>query len=542
MSTAVVRLQDPGGPPRHRAIKAFATTAILAACWGFGVEPRLVPWREDHHLLLPARPGTMAAGAVERLRLAHLADLHIDSFDRRLERLAEDVVAARPDLILVSGDLLADRHDLPTVEARSAATARFVAALGKTAPVFAVEGHADHHGLLVRRLAEAGVVWLRNEGIRLGDIALLGLSQQSGSDRFVPAPPADFTWSSRGGDVVVSYGHEGKRRNVYLTFDPGPATGASGPSDADPLGWSGVDLRCEVAIDEPSAAVGIAVHSREPVGEHRGLRLARARANPDESGSFALTFDGSWPDEGALDTGVAPEVGRWYSLRLRTTVQPEAVRVEAKVWPAGTVEPGDWQAWAVDRGPTRATAGTVALWGWGGGAVHWRRLAATDATGTPLPVAFPTPNELGAGASGFRVAPRASRLALARGRLPGGLPGDLPGGLPSDLLRVTPPAVELVLAHSPDSIFEVAAEGAEVMFAGHTHGGQVRLPGLGALTTRSFLGAEFDQGRFRFAATTTSGFSELFISPGIGTSFLPLRFASPPTWGLLELEVVGPPG
>jgi predicted MPP superfamily phosphohydrolase len=538
---------SPGpGPARtpgalRRWVSAALATSLLAAIWGFAIEPRLVPLREDTTLTLFARPGSLPPDTALRLRLAHLADLHVDRFDHRLERLVEDVAAARPDLVLVSGDFLADRHDLPTVDRRSAEVARLVGALRRTAPVFAVEGHADHHGLLVRRLAEAGVVWLLNDGRRLGPVALLGSSQQAGWDHLVPEPAADFHWSREDGEPVVTYRHVGRRRNVWLAYDPltsvayepappsEAATTASDPPRADadadagnaPPAWSGVDLRCEVAVDDPRAAVGVAVHSREPLGEHRGLRLARARMRDGESGSFQLTFDGSWPDEGALDTGVAPTAGRWYALRLRTSTTPDAVRVEAKAWPADQPEPAAWQAWALDRGPTRAAAGTVALWGWGGGAVHWRRLTVSDLDGNPLPASWNTAASPG---EQFRVVPRRSRLELARAKLEPG----------------PPVAAEILLAHGPDGIFEAAAAGVELMFAGHTHGGQVRIPWFGALTTRSFLGAHYDRGRFAFAGAAPQGWSELFVSAGVGTSLLPVRFASPPAWGLVDLELLAP--
>lgn len=69
--------------------------------------------------------------------------------------------------------------------------------------------------------------------------------------------------------------------------------------------------------------------------------------------------------------------------------------------------------------------------------------------------------------------------------------------------------------------------GVDALFAGHTHGGQVCVPGLGALTTNSDLPKAFARGRstWKHAGKET----QLNVSAGIGTSiFAPVRFACPP--------------
>jgi uncharacterized protein len=75
----------------------------------------------------------------------------------------------------------------------------------------------------------------------------------------------------------------------------------------------------------------------------------------------------------------------------------------------------------------------------------------------------------------------------------------------------------LVLSHTPDNIYEVADTGAAAMFAGHTHGGQLRLPGFGALIVPSSYGRRFDRGHFVVGRTS------LFVSPGIGADAPALR-------------------
>ncbi len=70
-------------------------------------------------------------------------------------------------------------------------------------------------------------------------------------------------------------------------------------------------------------------------------------------------------------------------------------------------------------------------------------------------------------------------------------------------------------------------EGADVIFAGHTHGGQVRVPGLPALVTNSDIPRTQAQGVSVWR--TPSHQSILNVSAGLGTSiYAPVRFACPP--------------
>jgi len=93
----------------------------------------------------------------------------------------------------------------------------------------------------------------------------------------------------------------------------------------------------------------------------------------------------------------------------------------------------------------------------------------------------------------------------------------------------------VVLSHVPDVVREASIRGLDAVLAGHTHGGQVRLPFFGALTTRSSLGPFYGMGRFEFAAPSQRGLTTLWINSGVGMSLLPVRFWCPPRWTLIEL-------
>ncbi len=77
--------------------------------------------------------------------------------------------------------------------------------------------------------------------------------------------------------------------------------------------------------------------------------------------------------------------------------------------------------------------------------------------------------------------------------------------------------LSLVLSHTPDNIYDLSALGASVVFSGHLHGGQARIPGFGALVIPSRYGRRFEQGHFRVAET------DLFVSTGLGADEPPLR-------------------
>ncbi|MDP9298297.1 MAG: metallophosphoesterase [Actinomycetota bacterium] len=97
--------------------------------------------------------------------------------------------------------------------------------------------------------------------------------------------------------------------------------------------------------------------------------------------------------------------------------------------------------------------------------------------------------------------------------------------------RRAPDRFGLAVMHSPDSAPEAAALGYRFILAGHTHGGQVCLPGIGALVTNCSLPPRAAKGLARI------GGAILHTSPGLGTGkFAPFRFACRPEATLLELR------
>ncbi len=101
------------------------------------------------------------------------------------------------------------------------------------------------------------------------------------------------------------------------------------------------------------------------------------------------------------------------------------------------------------------------------------------------------------------------------------------------------PALQILLYHSPD-LFPLAAElGIDLHLAGHTHGGQLRLPLFGALVTSSVYWKRYEAGLYR------KGSSTLYVSRGIGVEGKGApraRFLAPPEIVLITFHSSQTPG
>ncbi len=102
--------------------------------------------------------------------------------------------------------------------------------------------------------------------------------------------------------------------------------------------------------------------------------------------------------------------------------------------------------------------------------------------------------------------------------------------IPSALRAVQPDGAPIILlSHNPD-VFPDVPDGVALTLAGHTHGGQVRLPFVG----RPIVPSRFGQ-RFAAGHVVEEG-RHLFVATGVGTSILPVRFGVPPAVTILTVE------
>ena len=93
---------------------------------------------------------------------------------------------------------------------------------------------------------------------------------------------------------------------------------------------------------------------------------------------------------------------------------------------------------------------------------------------------------------------------------------------------------KILLCHNPVGIHMAAEHHIDLVLSGHTHGGQVRLPVVGGLYTRSKLGRRFIAGWNRLDGT------QIYVSRGIGKVLVPLRVGCPPEIACLNLRAGSP--
>ena len=94
------------------------------------------------------------------------------------------------------------------------------------------------------------------------------------------------------------------------------------------------------------------------------------------------------------------------------------------------------------------------------------------------------------------------------------------------VLKGTGPTT-ILLAHDPRRLTQAAQLDVPLVLSGHTHGGQVLLPGVGAVAAREFP---------VLAGFAKQDNSSLYVSRGVGTVYVPVRINCPPEVAVLTLR------
>ncbi|MDZ4819633.1 MAG: metallophosphoesterase [Planctomycetota bacterium] len=101
--------------------------------------------------------------------------------------------------------------------------------------------------------------------------------------------------------------------------------------------------------------------------------------------------------------------------------------------------------------------------------------------------------------------------------------------LPAALWTSRPDDVCILMSHNPDYAETLTDPRVKLILSGHTHGGQVVFPFIGAPRVPSNYGQKYLRGLVQAPAT------QVYVSRGVGTVTPPLRFCSPPEISVLRL-------
>ncbi len=100
------------------------------------------------------------------------------------------------------------------------------------------------------------------------------------------------------------------------------------------------------------------------------------------------------------------------------------------------------------------------------------------------------------------------------------------------LATTTSPSPTLVLAHNPDSAISLKPAQVALVLAGHTHGGQIRIPWL----YRHVIPSQYSFDRSEQFLDTPNGRIRVYTTVGTGEIGLPMRLFNPPTIDVLDLR------
>ncbi|MCR9159960.1 MAG: metallophosphoesterase [Nannocystaceae bacterium] len=180
---------------RRVLVGGAALVAGAAAVDAFGVEPR---WLEVE-LISHAVEGLPAS--LQGLRIAQITDAHLTSLGRVEDRILESIVAAAPQVVALTGDMIDDEADTSVLAELCAALA------GTGAKVVSTLGNWEHWGAL--DLAALREVYAKTHTTLLVDdwLEVEGVSLYASDDSTAGSPAA-----------IAAPGREGPR--VLLTHSP----------------------------------------------------------------------------------------------------------------------------------------------------------------------------------------------------------------------------------------------------------------------------------------------------------------------------------
>ena len=472
---------------RSAVFGLVAALAAVAACRGFIVEPRQV---EPVSVTLQCKEIV-----AQPIRVLLFSDVDFRSEGPRERAVRAAAERFRPDIVLVAGDLL-DLDDAITDPDIVEAARRFLASLPAPAGRFLVPGEEESRNLdpLVESWSDGTIEVLSNEARRIDVhgqcVDLFGFREGLDPQPWPVAGDADHRF-------VFTRWMPGKRGHRLVYRGPGPEV------------WRDVEATFAFQAVTDSARLDIRVGWEEGPGTDGGTGWRLVRSEGRDSFKAYGIRGPQTSLSGRTESGFAPPTGVWCRGRVRLTASAPTPRLQARFWIESEREPDGWLIDASDPTCPAGRAGSIALGGrWG--ERRYADLLLEDFDGHEL------------------LREDFSDLSRRRALWHSGSVLEAWQGRPTE-----PGCVRLVLTHNPDVVRAFADLGEPhpcVVLAGHTHGGQVRVPGFGPLFTGTRIGRRYDRGLFDYGGVP------LYITPGVGTSIVPIRLFDKPEVTLLTIS------
>lgn len=441
------------------------------------------------------------------LKLVHISDLHISDWRGLHTRALSIINSQQPDVVVITGDVLAASKLLlhpnsPETQMSLENIIRFLSQIKSRYGIYIARGntefvqHKELSNLYLKRIESAGFHVLANEHAPVpipgAQVFVLGADFYS----TIHFQYAEF-FADTVGDARV-YRSGPSTRNSYSHW-----------IGAESSAWRDYDFSGRMRLRRPEkSAIGVTFYSEMNRGYDSFYRLRYA---PAES-SFQFIPHATIV-EGDIDTETSPQADRWYRFRIQVETLSDCTRMRARIWADGSPEPLQWQAEARDTSRTRIQSGTIGLWSAKRNQHYFDDLLVTSLTTDSVLFAENfndfEPNQTLPGWHNF---------------------GILPDGIRTANYGVPESAYKILLFHSPDGIVEAERLGIDLVLAGHTHGGQIRLPLLGAPIVRTQVGRQFISGQFRFNGT------DLYVNRGLGTVLAQVRFLARPEITVIHIQ------
>lgn len=476
-------------------------SAILAGAYALLVEPR--------HIVVDHQSVTVKGWhARQAVVLAQLSDLHIGSVsDSFLQQIHEIVRAHKPDMILLTGDLLTsnrmyEKAGTPVFENELARLADWVERFHAPFGVYAVRGNHDFSD--DKEQSDLFLDLLRRRGITV-------LTNQR---QYIPAAGSGIyllgvDYSGFGSEEVAKFPVRMDDKSRFIRSGPSTKNSYTHYYPLQDSIWHDYRFAVTFRMTKPlKSTIGLNVYSQYHLGYDRYYRL---RWFPEEQ-RFHFSPHGTTNVEEFNLTAITLQPSRWYTAMVQVETDSRRTRMYGKIWPADSLEPNLWQISAWDSSASRLRDGTVGLYTNLRGIHEFDKVVVIRTNGDTL-----LQEDMENIQDGYKP-PRWVDFNWNDQAIP-----MLAEGIPDSCLTV-------LLAHCPGSIKEAAEEHVDLELSGHTHGGQIYLPPLGAPWALTENGVNYVRGRHEVGSTI------LYINRGLGTTFLPIRFLCPPEITFIHLE------